>query len=283
MYAKFVNKSGAEINFTGNSPLILQDIDISTNVNLYTSKGVGQDGVSYNDNTLDIADLSMSIVIDADSIEERDLLKSRINKAFNPKTGEGYLFYKERKIKCIVNQLPYFSDIHYKASKGLISLTASSPFFEGLVEIRQDVSTEVGGFEFPLEFPVEGLELSIRTINFLTNIYNNGDVETPIRVNLRATGTVVNPVITNMDTGEFIRVNRTLSSGDILEVNTEFGNKRVDIIRENGDRENAFNYIDYKSTFFSISIGDTRLEYAAEVGENNLDVYIYYTPLFLGV
>jgi hypothetical protein len=108
-------------------------------------------------------------------------------------------------------------------------------------------------------------------------------VETPIRVRLKATGTVENPIITNLNTGEYIRVKRDLTEGDKLEINTAFGNKRVEIIKPDGSRENAFHYIDYKSKFFSIGSGDTRIKYDADVGNNNLDVSIYYTPRYLGV
>lgn len=167
--------------------------------------------------------------------------------------------------------------------KFLVLLYCPNPFFRELVETREDVSTETGNFSFPLHIPIEGLELSIRTINFITNIYNSGSVPTPIRVHLRAIGTVTNPIVENLDTGEFIRVNRTLSKGDTLEINTEFGNKRVEIIKQDGSRENVFHYIDYKSKFFSIDSGDTTIKYDAEVGNNNLDVYIYYTPKYLGV
>ena len=102
-------------------------------------------------------------------------------------------------------------------------------------------------------------------------------------VSLKATGTVENPIIENLDTGEYIKVKRTLSEGDTLEINTAFGNKRVEIIKPDGSRENVFNYIDYESTFFSIESGDNTIKYDADVGNNNLDVSIYYTPMYLGV
>ena len=159
----------------------------------------------------------------------------------------------------------------------------SNPFWQDIAESKTDISTETGNFEFPLELVEEGIELSIRTISYITNIYNQGDVDTPIKVKLKATGTVINPIIENLDTGEFIRVKRTLAEGDTLEINTAFGNKRVEIIKPDGSRENVFHYIDYKSTFFQLVGGDNTIKYDAEVGENNLDVSIYYTPNYLGV
>ena len=106
----------------------------------------------------------------------------------------------------------------YKVQDFFLNLFMSLIHWQDLSESKEDISTEIGNLEFPLEIPAEGLELSIRTISFITNIYNQGDVDTPIKVKLKATGTVINPIIENLDTGEFIRIKRTLKVK--LEINT---------------------------------------------------------------
>lgn len=250
---------------------------------IFSTDNVMGDGSSINSKKIKARNLMPEIkyVGDNASIERQKIISF-----FNlHKKGKLTVTINEitRAIEYQANSLKFNQQSINNPLKFLVDLYCPNPFFKDVAETRADISTETGNFEFPLEIPAEGLELSIRTISFITNIYNGGSVETPIRVVLRAIGTVENPIITNLDTGEFIKVKRTLSKGDVLEINTEFGNKRVEIIRDDGSRENVFNYIDYKSKFFSIDSGDTRLKYDAELGENNLDVYIYYTPLFLGV
>ena len=148
--------------------------------------------------------------------------------------------------------MPFLVEMNSRSGKVNIDLLSNEGVWRDLLETREDVSRLDGNFIFPLNIPPTGLELSIRAIKFTTNIYNHGNIETAIRMTLKATGTVTNPFIENPDTGDFIKVKRTLLKGDTLEINTEFGSKRVEIIRENGDRDNVFNYIDYQSKFFPI-------------------------------
>lgn len=288
----FTNSKGQSVELGGNAPFILTKIEGTgaVDVNIQSQKSPYQDGSTYLDNTLEPRPISIEVMLLADTIGEMTENRHRLLKAFNPKLGPGRLVYQlgniKREIEAISELAPVFSDAgDFKDTMqpGLIQLYCPNPFWRDLIETKEDISTEVGNFSFPWGIPPEGTELSIRTISFITNIYNPGDVETPVKIFLRARGTVENPIIENLNTGEYIKVKRTLSDGDVLEINTEFGNKRVEIIRSNGDRENVFHYIDYKSTFFSVEAGDTTIKYDAEIGENNLDVSIYYTPKYLGV
>jgi len=288
----FTNSKGQSVELGNNPPFILTKIEGTgaVDVNIQSQKSAYQDGSTYLDNTLEPRPISIEVMLLADTIGEMIKSRHRLLKAFNPKLGPGKLVYQlgniKREIEAISELAPVFSDAgDFKDTMqpGLIQLYCPNPFWRDLIETKEDISTEVGNFSFPWGIPPEGTELSIRTISFITNIYNPGDVETPVKIFLRARGTVENPIIENLNTGEYIKVKRTLSDGDVLEINTEFGNKRVEIIRSNGDRENVFHYIDYKSTFFSVEAGDTTIKYDAEIGENNLDVSIYYTPKYLGV
>ena len=95
-------------------------------------------------------------------------------------------------------------------------------------------------------------------------------------------GPAVNPRVTNLTTGEYVQVNRTLTSDDILYISTMFRNKVVEIETENG-REDAFNYIDLGTTFFYLQVGDNMLEYSTENDLNPQSVTISYRKRYLGV
>ena len=286
---KYVNSNNKSIELGNAAPFLVLTVDGlgSPQNEIYTQKSPFQDGVSVTGSSLE----SRNIVIEGKIIDSnranRQTYRNTLLSVLNPKL-DGKLIIdlggEQRQIDCKVEQAPYFSSESGQNHQDFsISLISPNPYWQDVSENKTDISTETGNFEFPLEIPAEGLELSIRTISFITNIYNQGDVDTPIKVKLKAVGTVINPIIENLDTGEFIRVKRTLAEGDTLEINTAFGNKRVEIIKPDGSRENVFHYIDYKSTFFSLSDGDNTIKYDAEVGENNLDVSIYYTPNYLGI
>ncbi len=89
----------------------------------------------------------------------------------------------------------------------------------------------VGDFEFPLEIPSEGIEMGHRVSNLIVNINNTGAVPCGMRIQFKALATVVNPSLFNVNTREFIKINRTLSAGDVLEVTTEFSNKRIELVK----------------------------------------------------
>ncbi len=286
----YENDKGENVEITYSFPYFLQQLlgADGTSTDITSTKGVVQDGVSINNVSLQPRGLQ---IIGYIKEKDKSLLarrRARLMQVFNPKI-KGILQYEygnvKKQIRVQVESAPYFAKAFnvFNVLNFTIDLIAPNPYWQDISESKTDISTETGNIEFPLEIPTEGLELSIRTISFITNIYNQGDVDTPIKVTLKAVGTVVNPVIENLDTGEYIRVKRTLAEGDTLEINTAFGNKRVEIIKPDGSRENVFHYIDYKSTFFSLSDGDNTIKYDAEVGENNLDVSIYYTPNYLGI
>lgn len=100
-----------------------------------------------------------------------------------------------------------------------------------------------------------------------------------IRAVITATrGQVANPSITLKDTGEGVKVHATLEKGDRLELSTL---PRKKTVTWNG--ENVFHLLDKSSIFFSIPIGGGTVEYDAEDGYANLDLRLYYTPLYLGL
>ena len=286
----YINDKGEGVELSYSFPYFFTSITGTDGLdtNIYKINSPGQDGSTITNVTLGDRALEINGGIRGYSKTEIARYREELLRVFSPKS-KGKIVYEygdvKKAIECQVEVAPRFKKLSddYRMQEFKIDLLCPNPFWRDIATTKADISTETGNIEFPLEIPPEGLELSIRTISFITNIYNPGDVDTPIRVRLRATGTVINPIIENLDTGEFIRVKRTLSEGDTLEINTAFGNKRIEIIKPDRSRENVFHYIDYKSTFFSLSDGDNTIKYDAEVGENNLDVSIYYTPRYLGV
>jgi len=91
-----------------------------------------------------------------------------------------------------------------------------------------------------------------------------------------------NPVLLNVDTGEYIQVNATMQAGDIVTITTDYGNKGVTLTRD-GTTEDYFRYIDVDSTFMQLDIGDNVFRYDAAAGSDALEVTIYHNNNYLGV
>lgn len=282
----YKNSLGVELQFSNSAPLLLNKIDTSNNVNIYSSKGMNQDGATYLGNTLDKRDITLEVTVIASTEEELINYKDKLNKLFNPKNEEGYLTYKdsvkERKIKCISNKLPYFSVINSRVNKCLISLTANNPFWADVLENKKEIALWEGDFSFVLELTEDGIEMGHREPSLIVNVANNGDVECGMRVEFKALATLANPSILNVNTQEFIKINKTMTAGEIISVSTYFGNKKVTSTL-NGVNTNAFNFIDWQSTFLQLHTGDNLFRYDADSSLDNLEVNIYYQQQYLGV
>ena len=121
-----------------------------------------------------------------------------------------------------------------------------------------------------------------REESVIVDCYNAGDVSTGMRIKFTALGVLENPVLLNVETGEFIQINRTMQAGDVITVNTDYGNKGAALER-NGEVIDCFKDIDVDSIFMTLGIGDNIYRYDAASGVDNLEVSIYYNPQYLGV
>ena len=183
----------------------------------------------------------------------------------------------ERKIEYEVSGTFGFKNknIHYPLT-GLLELVCMDPMFYDTIQTGERISTWINGWRWPFTLP---FKLKQRGES-KKNIINSGDVETPVEIQFH--GPAVNPKITNLTTGEFIRVKRELTTDDTLYINTAFGKKKVEIIR-NGVSEDAFDYIDLASSFFSLQVGDNVIEYSTENDLDPQSVAIYYYNRYIGV
>lgn len=166
-----------------------------------------------------------------------------------------------------------------------LSLSCLNPFWREETETREDIATWIGGFEFPVPDGLElydGWEIGYRQPSLIVNVYNSGDVKSGIRIEFRAIGAVTNPVLLNVDTREFIKLNISLVAGDVLTVSTGYGEKAVKLNR-GGVITDAFRYLDVDSSYLQIAVGDNLFRYSADANAENLEVSIYHNNLYLGV
>ncbi|MCM0648628.1 phage tail family protein [Clostridium swellfunianum] len=244
----------------------------------YTSKGIKQDGVTIIAQSLDVRDISIEGTIVSDEQEETLGYRRELIKIFNPKLT-GVLRYELddfiKEIDCKIEMPPVFQHTEFNFKSFLIQLMCPDPLWKNAITTGEQITTWIGGWKFkfklPFKFKTKG--------ETKKNIFNSGHVETPIEVIFK--GPATNPSIINQTTGEFIKINKVLTSDDTLYITTEFGNKKVEI-EKNGARANAFNYIDLDSSFFWLQVGDNLIEYTTESLEPQ-SVEIRYKNRYLGV
>lgn len=280
------NKKGQELILNNSRPFLLEAIENSSNVstNINTISNV-VDGISINNISIKEKTLPVVGAIIGNSKEELDKRRVELISILNPKV-DGELTYINnsfsRKIKSIVQDISFQKPIG-NMQKFLIQFIGPNPFWMDLYEKKEEVAVWIGNFIFPLTLTTEGSMIGYKRSNVICNIFNTGDIECGMRIELRAKSTVKNPSIINISTREFIKINKTLEAGEILFVTTEFANKKLELIKNTGEKENAFKYLDIESEFLQLGIGDNLFRYDAEENVDFLDVTIYFTPLYLGV
>ncbi|WP_324730275.1 phage tail family protein [Lysinibacillus fusiformis] len=280
----FTNSRGQSIELSNRRPFLLQSVEGKADVgaDIQIQKAPYQDGSSYIDSLLQPRSITLNVSILAYSqdglIQQRQLLAS----VFNPKLGPGKLVYSkgkvQREINAVVENVPVFAigseNNGMRFQRTIINLLCPSPFWEDINSENYKLEDFVSNFRFSFHFPVRFATRGDSKI-----LINKGDVPTPIKVEFR--GPVVNPKITNLSTGEFIKVNREIPKGYKLILETSFGNKRVEIIGPDGIVQNAFHYIDLASTFFNLDVGENRFAFITDSGSP--EVYVEYKHRYLSV
>lgn len=141
------------------------------------------------------------------------------------------------------------------------------------------------GFRFPQAYSSKTpWQISTRIIEPLQTIANRGDIPAGFTVTFKAlTDGVKGPKLLNVDTRENIAFTQlTLNSGDVLTVNTMINAREV-LLTTSGGTKNAFEYMDYDSTFFLLARGANTLRYSAQEKEANLEVTLSFEESLAGV
>lgn len=218
--------------------------------------------------------------------KDKDKQRKKIISFFNPKrTGTLYISYLEVTY-AIEYEIESFeaklTNIHDPLAF-TIDLICPKAFLNSEYENKQEIALWVGDFEFPLEIPQDtGIEMGHREPSLIVNVVNNGDAECGMRIVFKALATLTNPSLFNVNTREYIKINKEMTAGERITITTGFGNKKI-IYSLNGVENNAFNYIDFESIFLQLDVGDNLFRYDADTGLDNLECEIYFTPQYLGV
>lgn len=254
---------------------------------VYRSNSMGQHGDTYVGQRIEPKEITATgLIREKDKYLAAEARRTAV-KILNPELqGElRYIFDDfERVISCRVEGSPEFfkKKVLYGYEFNFLCL---DPFWRKADETKKDIAGWFGAFEFPISIEKDDPEDMIygyRSESRIVDCYNEGDVNTGMRIRFTAIGTVENPVLLNVDTQEFIKVNTTMLPGDVIEVITEYGSKGAVMFRA-GIESNYFRYIDVDSTFMQLLIGDNTFRYDADRGIEQLEVSIFYNAKYLGV
>lgn len=91
---------------------------------------------------------------------------------------------------------------------------------------------------------------------------NDGDVPSPPTITFH--GPVTNPRLTNVTTGEILRINDTLEDGEQIEIVCGFGAPSVTRTTPSGTVSDAMGFLSVSSRFWFLETGNTQILYDAD-------------------
>jgi hypothetical protein len=283
MELTYMNAAGERVTFRQRRPFFLTKVDGTgtTHQTVNTFQAPEQDGAFYISSTLGMRNITLEGTVMANTVDEAYEQRKHFLRIFTPKL-QGTLFMHNWRINCVVEEAGFSPSSRERLPNFFVSLLCPSPFFEALEEVREELAMWTSLFHFELEIPESGIEFGVRQPSQIITVDNTGDVPCGCQIVFKALGTVTNPELMNVDTGEYVRLNTTMDGGEELRVYTHFAGKRV--VRVTGQTEsNAFSLLDTGSTFLQLDAGRNTLRYSAAVNMDLLEVSIYYRPRFLGV
>lgn len=238
------------------------------------------DGAFFNSSRIESRNLVLTIVL------RKDIETSRINlyRFFRPKIKCKIYYKNGTRDVYIEGYVDKFEDDFFtQTQKVQISLMCYQPFFKAVHDLVVDLSVVLKEFEFPFDIENLGQEFSTIERTYECVLKNEGEVDNGLIIELRATGSVENPVIYNADTREFIGLNYTVLEGDLITINTNVGEKSVTLLR-NGIKSNIINYIKKDSTWLKAYSGDNVYTYICDNNtEDLLSIKFIHTHQYLGV
>lgn len=151
---------------------------------------------------------------------------------------------------------------------------------EGLFYYRLKTENVVAGvipsFYFPLTIYEDaagrddiekGIIFGIKNEGTLVQIKNEGDVEIGATIIVEALTDVTNLKIYNDITGEFFKINKKLSKGEIIVINTEMGNQKIEG-HVSYHKYNYFKYVDSDSDWLQFKPGISVVGYTSDEGNS---------------
>ena len=200
-------------------------------------------------------------------------LKKSVKLYFNNENRSIYIEGVVELIEC---------DMFNKKQVAQISIICPKPYFKAVNDLIVAFGDVANLMSFPLSISETGMELSAIQTSQRKSIINAGDIETGVIIELFATGTVENPVIYDVLKRTHFKLNFTMTSGDLIVINTNVGEKSVELIRS-GLAYNIMGYMSQDNTWFKLEAGDNVFTYATDSGNSNLQITFTSNVLYGGV
>ena len=191
---------------------------------IYSTNSMGQHGDTYVGQRIEARDIDVVGHINTRDKAQALELRRRMLKIFNPELS-ATLVYEYGGFKRVIDCRAYGEpkilkkEVLYEFD---LQIECLNPFWREEEETKEDIASWVAAWHFPCVIEKDSTKSMIygyRAESVIVDCYNEGDVSTGMRIRFTALGTVSNPILLNVDTEEFIQINATMKTGDVIEIN----------------------------------------------------------------
>ena len=247
-----------------------------TTVDLSLSQGFGQTGESVDAMSVKGRTLSIRGFI----LHNWQEAKAKLMSAFRPMSSGTLWWNDERQIRVYVKSSPALTN--EVIARFTVSLFAPYPFWQGAAQNKETIGVTVPNFHFIVNY-AQPHRFGTTNRNSYVNMVNNGNIDTPIRVDITAVATAVtNPSILNMNTGERTTFNMVMEANSTIRMYTSEGKLYLRYITSNGT-SSIFDALDDSSDLFMLHPGDNLIKGEADANADKMTVTVSYYDVYEGV
>ena len=248
------------------------NIGDGASVELGTSQGFSQVGQTVQTQSVGGRTIDVTGEFYGNITQRKDALRN----VCAPFTTGRLVFQKTWFMRVYVKTAPSFSAVR---NNGLFKLQffAPFPFYSLLNESISYVGAVLPQFRFPVNYG-NTHRFGTRQKAHYVNVANTGDVKIPFSVHISCTGTSTNPIITNLKTYAFLKLNGSLSAGDSIEIYRDDNNAVRAELTSDGVVSDIISWIDEDSNLFELDVGDNLLSANDDEGGASLTVRFSYYP-----
>lgn len=249
--------------------------------NINTNAAAFMDGATFNSSKVGMRTINMAFTIE-EPVEVNRLAVYRVIRT------KKYLKlnYRTSKIEVFAEGYVESLNITHFANKQVatMQMICPEPYFKKAQEQVDEMTNVYNMFHFPFWNEIDTNNIVFgRLTNTEQAIVNNGGIETGLIIELYARDTIKNPKVFDYSTGEFIGLNFTMQSADVITINTIKGQKSIKLWR-GGVESNIFNNLMKDSTWLQLAPDGSIYVFTVEEGlASNLHIEIKHFDLYEGV
>ena len=256
----------------------------------HSYKYVNQIGVSITSTSLKERSITVTGWIIADTEEEMDERKQFLNRYFDPRY-EIDVMYKNYFLRFAPDNTVKYGTSEKENNDTIVQFqikgTCADPLFSEINGSKETIAATIATFHFPLIMSTNlyerGIVFGYRQPSLTAKVTNKGAVEVGMKIVFKAIGELTNPRLIDVDTREFVAIEKSMVAGEEIVINTNVGEKSIQGKIGNEDYSNYFMYKDLDSTWLQLRLVDNLFRYDADSGLDNLEVYLYFYNKYLEV